>query len=422
MSPEIIAVIIFIISYLLILSERIHRTIIAIIGASVVIFFGILTQEHAIEFVDFNTIGLLVGMMMIVSVMGKTGIFQYLAIKIAQRVKGHPMKILFGLAVLTAISSAFLDNVTTVLLLTPLIFVICSRLKISPIPFLFTEILVSNIGGTATLIGDPPNIMIGSSAKLTFLDFIINLGPVVIVIFLVSVFLLKIFYRKDLRNHKEFENAFKDLKPETLLEDRRLLKRSLIVLALVLFGFMTHGITHVEPATVALAGAGLLLFLGSQHPEESLKEVEWPVIFFFVGLFILVGGLEHTGIIKIIAEKAILYTEGNHELTTYFILWFSGLFSGIVDNIPFVATMIPLIRDIGTLSQVDTEPFWWALALGGDMGGNATLIGASANLVVASCAEKNGVEMGFLRFMKIGVFITLVSLIISTVYLGLFYV
>lgn len=422
MNTFILAITLFIISYFVIISEKMHRTVVAMFGAVLMILAGVLTQEDAIHAIDFNTLGLLIGMMVIVHLLSKTGLFQYLGIILAQKAKGDPIKILLGMSLLTAVASAFLDNVTTVLLLTPIVLVIAYRLEISPIPFLFAEIMASNIGGTATLIGDPPNIIIGSEAKISFLDFLIYNGPVVVVIFLVNMIALYLLYRRKVTLHGiDAEKIFADLNPRESLTDIPLLKKSLAVMTLVIIGFVLHGVLHLEPATVALAGAALLLLITNLDPAHSLESVEWNVIFFFMGLFILVGGLEHVGVIEILADKLLMLTQGDQLATTMLVLWGGGVFSSIVDNIPFVATMAPLLSGLSeSVGQEFVWPLWWALSLGACLGGNGTLVGASANLVVAGMAEKQGkIHIKFMEYMAVAFPLMLVSLGIASGYLWL---
>ncbi len=422
MNTFILAIVIFALSYIVIISEKVHRTVIAMLGGVLMVLLGVFSQEEAVHFIDFNTIGLLIGMMVMVHLLSKTGLFQYLGIVLAQKVDGDPVKILFGMSVLTAVSSALLDNVTTVLLLTPILLVIAYRLKISPIPFLFAEIMASNIGGTATLIGDPPNIIIGSAASISFMDFIVYNGPIVLVVFAVNAFILHLMYRKKVQVQGLDPKAiFADLNPKESLQDIPLLKKSLFVMTLVVFGFALHGALHLEPATIALAGATLLLLLTNLDPAHSLEAVEWNVIFFFVGLFILVGGLEHVGVIKILADQLIAVTSGDQFATTMLVLWGGGVFSSVVDNIPFVATMAPLLNDLSVITGEDfVWPLWWALSLGACFGGNGTLVGASANLVVASMAEKQSkLHIQFLEYMKVAFPLMLLSLALSSVYLWL---
>ena len=420
LSQTSIAVTIFIIAYALIISEKVHRTIVGVFGAMLMIMFGILSQETAIHHIDFNTLGLLMGMMIIVNITAETGLFNYLAIWAAQKVKAQPMKLLLALAALTAVCSAFLDNVTTVLLTVPVTFSITSQLKVDVKPFLMAQIMASNIGGTATLVGDPPNIMIGSSAGLSFVDFIVNLAPVSIVVFLVTVFILEAIYGKELHTTPELQEKIMKLDPKKQIANPSLLKRCLSVLFLTMALFVAHGALGLESATAAMFGASLLLLITFTHDEEMiakvLSKIEWLAIFFFAGLFILVGALVETGVIKMLAAEAMAITQGSVEATSSLILWMSAIASAFVDNIPFVATMIPLIKDMGAMGITNLDPLLWSLALGACLGGNGTLIGASANVVVASLAAQHGRQISFLGFMKLAFPCMILSIIISTAY------
>ena len=414
------ALLIFLGSYAIIISERIHRTIIALFGGALMIVVGILLnfydQHKAVASIDFNTIGLLVGMMVIVGITKDTGLFQYVAIKSAKFAKGNPWKIMIMFSVITAVFSALLDNVTTVLLMVPMTLVICDNLKINPMPFLFVEIFMSNVGGTATLIGDPPNILIGSAAGLSFMDFVVNLAPVVVVMFIILIPVVKKLYGKKIQTDKESMENIMKLNENESITDPKLLKKSLFVLAIVVIGFFLHGWLHMEGATIAIFGAGLLLLLDNKNPEKALHEVEWTTIFFFIGLFMIIGGLEHVGVIAWGAEKMIALTGGSLKITAIIMLWGGAVFSAFIDNIPFVATMIPLVHEMGSTFS-DLNPIWWSLALGACLGGNGTLVGASANLVVAGMAEKSGYKIKFVDFMKIGLVIMVITVAISNVYI-----
>ena len=423
--PEAFAVALFAVVLLLIAFELVNRTVAALLGAAILISFGIVEQEEAAtEFIDWNTIGLLAGMMVIVAVLEKTGLFEYLAIKSAQWGKARPGRILILLALVTAVLSAFLDNVTTVILMVPVTFVIAEALDSDPVPFLLTQVMASNIGGAATLIGDPPNILIGSAAGLTFAEFAINLTPVVVLTLPAVLGVLYLLFRKQLNTSKEAEEAIAAMDAEGSIRDKVLLRRSLTVLALVILAFFLHGILHLEVATIALFGAAAIILYTRSDVEEVLHGVEWPTLLFFVGLFVLVGGLEVTGFIDKIAEGLTAVAPGDSAVTAAIVIWGSGIASGIVDNIPFTATMIPVIKDLAEaegLSEAQTKALWWALALGADFGGNFTLIGASANVVVAGMSERAGQKISFLRFMAYGIPVTLVSLAIATAYVVLLY-
>ncbi|WP_139693534.1 ArsB/NhaD family transporter [Sporolactobacillus terrae] len=418
-NESLLAIGIFVLTYGLIIAEKIHRTIIAMIGGGLMIVLGIVSQHAALAHIDFNTLGLLIGMMIIVSITAETGLFKFIALWAAKKVGGRPVALLVVFSLITALGSSFLDNVTTVLLMVPVTFSISRALKVSPIPFLISEILMSNIGGTATMIGDPPNIMIGSAVKsLSFMDFITNLAPVIIIIMVLTLLILRFIYRKQLTTTDEAREQIAALDPSSEIVDRLLLIKSLAVLLLTISGFFLHQALGLETATVALMGAFLLLLLsGEKQLERAFHQVEWTTIFFFVGLFVLVGGLEETGMIRLLAEQVIQLTGGNLAPATFLILWMSGFASAFIDNIPFVATMIPLIQDMGQMGVNDLEPIWWSLSLGACLGGNGMLIGASANLIVAGLSGKEGYPITFLRFMKIGLPVMILSLVISTVYI-----
>ncbi|SHK65721.1 SLC13 family permease [Desulforamulus aeronauticus] len=421
-SQVIFATAVFLISYAIIISEKIHRTVVALFGAMLVIIGGVIHQEKAVAAIDFNTIGLLVGMMIIVGIARNSGLFEYLAVRAAKQSKGDPVKIMVSLSIITAVLSAFLDNVTTVLLIVPVTFSIAKALELNPMPILFAEILSSNVGGTATLIGDPPNIMIGSATGLGFMDFVVNLAPAIIVIQIVTVLLLKIIYGKQLVTREDLKNNILKLNPSDEIKDVVLLKKSLFVIFLTITGFLVHQYVHLESATIALGGAALLLLITRDEPEHALQAVEWPVIFFFAGLFILVGALEHVGVIEWVAKESLKLTGGAILPTGMLILWLSAIASAFVDNIPFVATMIPLIQDMGRLGGIaDLNPLWWSLSLGACLGGNGTIIGASANVVVVGMAEKRGYKWTFVGFMKVAFPLMLVSIVLSTVYLYFFF-
>jgi Na+/H+ antiporter NhaD/arsenite permease-like protein len=413
--------ILFVIVYAVIISEKIHRTIISLFGAFLLVALGILAQSEAISYIDFNTIGLLTGMMIIVGITRKSGVFEYMAIKAANMAGGEPIKILIALGIVTAIASALLDNVTTVLLIVPVTISICKSLEINPVPVFITEIMSSNIGGTATLIGDPPNIMIGSAAPFSFMEFVVNLTPVVVIIFIVTIWILKIIYKDQLKTSEENKAKIRAMNPSDAIKDRVLLKKSLSVIGLVIIGFVTHQALGLESATIALTGAATLLLITLEDPDEILHTVEWTTLFFFIGLFILVGGLEKVGIIEDMAKAAVALTHGNLTASAILILWFSAIASAFIDNIPFVATFIPLIKEIGVISHMSITPLWWALSLGACLGGNGTIIGASANVIVSGISAREGHPITFLGYMKIAFPLMLLSIAISTVYLYIRY-
>ena len=417
---------IFLVVYVFIVSEKIHRTVISLFGAMLMIVCGILSQEMAIHHVDFNTIGLLAGMMIVVGITGETGLFNYLAVWSAKKVKAQPLKLLLALSFLTAICSAFLDNVTTVLLTVPLTFSITKQLKIPVKPFLVAQILSSNIGGTATLIGDPPNIMIGSAVpEMDFMAFLTNLSGICFIIFVVTMLLLLLYYKKQLVTTHALQAKVMAMDEKKEIKNANLLKKCLFVLALIIITFTMHAQLHLESATVALSGACLLMLISIATKEAEvakvLSNIEWLAIFFFAGLFVLVGGLVETGVIKLMAEKVLAFTAGDLTSTTMLILWLSAIASAFVDNIPFVATLIPMIKDMGAMGMTNLEPLWWALSLGACLGGNGTLIGASANVVVASMAAMHGEKISFGKYFMIAFPLMIISIIISSVYLYLFY-
>jgi Na+/H+ antiporter NhaD/arsenite permease-like protein len=419
----VIAIAIFLISYGLITSEKIHRTIVAMFGGIMMLIFGIVDQETAIHHIDFNTLGLLIGMMIIVSITSETGLFKYMAVWSAKKANGDPVRILIYLALITAFGSALLDNVTTVLLMVPITFSITRQLRVSPLPYLIIIILSSNIGGTMTMIGDPPNIMIGSAVKeLSFMAFINNLALICVFILSVTIIIFVFLYRKKIQTTAELKAEIMKLDAKSEITDFGLLKKCLCILALTVGGFFVHQILHLESATVALSGAFLLLLLTGEHYlEKSLSRVEWTTIFFFIGLFVIVSGLIETGVIESLAKQAVELTGGNEIATAMLILWLSAIASAFVDNIPFVATMIPMIQDMGDMGVTNLNTLWWSLALGACLGGNGTLVGASANLVVAGMAAKEGHPITFIKFLKIGFPLMLLSIVISSIYIYLRY-
>ncbi|MBS2772795.1 ArsB/NhaD family transporter [Anoxybacillus rupiensis] len=424
------AIAIFLVTYAIIISEKINRAVIALLGAALMVIFGIVDLHKAFtHHIEWETITLLIGMMILVNITSKSGFFQYVAIKAAKAAKGNPGRILVMLSLLTAVLSAFLDNVTTVLLIVPVTFSITRILRVNPVPYLISEVLSSNVGGTATLIGDPPNIMIGSANKhLDFNDFLTNLAPIVVIIMLVTVAVLFLIYRRQLKSDQKLIEQLMELNESDYIKDSVLLKKSVTVLVLTILGFILHSSIHVDAAVIAMTGATILMVIGVQEHEmeDIFSSVEWVTIFFFAGLFTLVGGLVDIGLIKSLAEKALDVTGGNIPVAAYFILWVSGIASATIDNIPFVATMIPLIKDMATgmglspdAPQIDV--LWWALALGACLGGNGTLIGASANVIVAGIASREGHGFSYMDFLKIGAPLTLIALLLSHLYLFLRY-
>jgi Na+/H+ antiporter NhaD/arsenite permease-like protein len=427
LDPMWVSTCILAVTYAIIISEKINRAIVATVGAGLMVVVGVMNQEEALKGVDWNTIGLLTGMMILVSISRRSGMFQYVAIWSAQAAKAHPAGILFLLQITTAVLSAFLDNVTTVLLIVPVTMAICRELEVPAYPFLFAEIFASNIGGTATLIGDPPNIMIGSQVGLDFNAFVIHLTPVILVIMMAQAVMIHLLWGRELRSTPEHEARVMAMIPAEAIMDWRLLKQSLAVLTAVMVVFVLARPLHLEPATIAMLGAGVLMLLDNwaHHGEKAAKnihetfsDVEWITIFFFIGLFIVVHGVEVGGLLKLLAERLLLATGGDMATTGYAILWASAVLSAIVDNIPFVATMIPLIKNMapafGGADKI--EPLWWCLSLGACLGGNGTLIGASANLTVAGIAERNGVPFRFITYSLYAFPMMVVSIAISHVY------
>ena len=410
---------IFLITYALIVTERVHRTVSALLGGVAVILLGVLSQEEAFHAIDWNVIFLLLGMMVIASVLQETGLFQWIAIQAVKLGKGDPFRILVILSAVIAVSSALLDNVTIVVLAAPVVLFVAARLRVSPTPFLIAGILASNIGGTATLVGDPPNLLIGSAAGIDFLTFAANLAPISLLILIVFLGLSWFLFGKDLRGGRSSALDIEALEAEALIADRSLLRKTLVVTAGVIVGFLLHGALHLEPATIALAGATILLLWGRSDPNHILREIEWTTLAFFIGLFITVEAIVQVGIIEAVAEAALRLTGGSLPLTSMLLLWGSAIGSGIVDNIPYTATMIPVVENLG--QSMPIMPLWWSLALGACLGGNATLVGAAANVVVANLAEKSGHPISFKRFLGYGLVITVMSLLLATGYVWLRY-
>lgn len=416
------SVVLFVGVYIFVITEKIHRTVIAVFGAMLLIVFKLLSQDEALGFIDFNTIGLLVGMMIIVGITKKTGIFEYLAIRSAKIAKGDPWRILVIFSLITAVASALLDNVTTILLIVPVTLVITDALDINPVTFVVAEVFMANVGGTGTLIGDPPNIMIGSANNIGFMSFLVNLMPVAIIILVVTLFILKFTVGRGMVISEAQKKNVLSMNEHIAIRDKKLLIKSLIVLVLTILGFMLHESLGYHSATIALIGGAVLLIISGVEPEDIFLEIEWSTIFFFMALFVLVGGLESTGVIERLATKMIALSQGNLFLTTLSILWVSAIASAFLDNIPFVATMIPLIQNVGVMSGMNIMPLWWALALGACLGGNGTIIGASANVIAAGFLSKNNYKISFMSYMKMTFPLMLVSIIISTVYLVVFYI
>jgi Na+/H+ antiporter NhaD/arsenite permease-like protein len=427
LNPMWVSTCILAVTYATIMSEKVNRAIVALVGAGVMVIVGVLDQEEAIRGIDFNTIGLLTGMMILVSISRRSGMFEFVAVWSARAAKAHPGGILLLLQVATAVLSALLDNVTTVLLIVPVTIAITNRLQVPPYPYLFAEIMASNIGGTATLIGDPPNIIIGSQVGLTFNDFLYHLAPIIVVVLVVQTLMIHVFWGRALRATPEAEATVMAMRPVESIKDWQLLKQGLAVLTAVMIAFVLARPLRLEPATIALLGAAVLMLLDNwaHHAEKAAHnihstfgDVEWITIFFFLGLFVVVHGVDVGGLLRLLANELVSATGGNLAATGYAVLWASAFLSAIVDNIPFVATMIPLIKSmapsLGGAQHI--EPLWWCLSLGACLGGNGTLVGASANLTVAGISERNGVPFRFLTYTLYAAPMTIVSIAICNVY------
>lgn len=416
-----LALIIFVSSYVLIITEKVNRALVACFGGILMLLSGVVNLDNAfLQHIDWHTIVLLLSMMILVSITSKSGLFEYIAISLAKMVKGRPIPILIVISTLTAVGSALLNNVTTVLLIVPIVLTLTSMLNITAIPYLISVIIASNIGGTATLIGDPPNLMIGQAVShLSFNDFLIHLGPVVLIIYVTVMTGIAFLYRDRLKVGEQEKIDLMRVDQTKYLLKKGLLFKSVTVLTMTTIGFIIQPLLHVELTSIAMAGAVLLMLLTSEDEstEDVFQAIEWVTIFFFVGLFMLVGGLKEVGLIDEIAKSIIYYTEGDVPRTSLLILWTSGILSGFVDNIPFVAAMIPVILEFQEYGMTNLDPLWWALALGACLGGNGTLIGASSNVIVAGLAMKAKQPFTFMDFLKVGVPTALISFIISSFYL-----
>ena len=415
-TNQIIAIVIFVVVMLAIMTEKLHRSLAAIVGAMVVLALHVMPFDAAMEHIDFNTLGVLLGMMLFVSVVKLSGVFEYLAIKSARIARGDPWKIMLLFVLLTAVLSAFLDNVTTVLLIGPMTLTVCKLLDVNPIPFFMTEILASNIGGTATLIGDPPNIMIGSAAGYSFFDFILYDAPAVAIILVAILGVFYALYGRKMNVDDEHKARIMELDEHAQIKNRRLLKQSVVMTALVVVGFMAHGALGLESCIIALGAAGIIMLISGESIEEALSNVEWTTLSFFAGLFVIVGALAETGVIGMLANGLIDATGGNVFITMLVLLIGSAVISSFLDNIPFVATMIPILLAMES-TGMDVTPLWWAVSLGACLGGNGTLIGASANVVLSDISKKHGYEITFAKFFKTGFPIMLLTILIAGVYL-----
>ena len=424
MLAMLVVLVIFVVAYVFIITEWINKMTIALLGGFLVVACHILTADKAYSYVDWNVIFLLIGMMIIMGVLRDTGVFQYIAIKTSKLAKGSPIRILLFMFVVTAVISAFLDNVTTVMIIVPVNILIATELGISPVPFVVTQAVASNVGGTATLIGDPPNIMIGSATHLTFLDFAFNLAPVIVVITLLSLVMVYFMFRKQMQVSNVLRAKLMEFDTSNLITNRPLLIRVGIILGLLIIGFVSQELIGVNAATLAVIASLLTLILSNRKEVEHImsKAVDWVSLFFFVGLFMIVGGLKETGVLDIIARFILKITHSDMQLTSLALIWFSGILSAVIDNVPFVATMIPLIKSMqASFGTASINPLWWSLALGACLGGNGTLIGASANIVSVGIAKKSGHPISFWTFTKHSFFLMIMSLLVSTGYVYLRY-
>ncbi len=419
MNQVLLAAGVFLVTYALIVVDRIHRTIAALLGGLAVIVLGIVPQHEAFAAIDWNVIFLLAGMMIIASILSETGLFQWIAVQAVKLGRGNPMAILILLVLITAFGSALLDNVTVVVLIAPVTLFVASSLGVNPLPFLIAEAMASNIGGIATLIGDPPNILIASAADLDFVTFAVNMAPIMLVILVAFCGLCFWLFRQDIDGSKKPRPDVQALDTSELITDPIKLRKSLVVLAGVLVGFLFQGMLDLEPATIAMTGATVLLLWSGSDPHTVLRDVEWTTLFFFIGLFIVVEAVVAVGLIDQIARRAVQLTGGSLPLTSTLILWLSAVISGIVDNIPYTAAMIPIVESVGNTMPV--QPLWWSLTLGADLGGNLTLVGASANIIVASLAERSGHPIEFRQWLRYGIPVTLVALILANIYIALRY-
>lgn len=419
-TVQIISIIIFLATMIFIMTERVHRMTAALSGAVLMILCGVLTIESSLHYIDADTICILVGMMLFVGVVKKSGLFEYIAIKAAKISRGRPWAIMLSFVVITAILSAFLDNVTTVLLVGPMTFAVTKALNLNPVPFIITQIMASNIGGTATLIGDPPNIMIGSAAGLSFLDFILNVGPAVFFVLLATITGFYVIYGRTMKVNREEMEAILQMNEKEQIKDRVLMMKGIFMIVFMILGFIFQEYLGLSSAVIALGVAVIMLLIGRQEIDQVVESVEWTSIIFFIGLFVVVGGLQESGVISLMADIIIDLTHGKLLMTIIIILWASALLSAFLDNIPFVATMIPLIMAMQSRG-VDVMPLWWALSLGACLGGNGTVIGASANVVLSGISSRQGHHISFASYMKVGFPMMLLSIGICTVYLFLRY-
>lgn len=415
-TTQIIALAIFVAVIAVIVSEKLHRAACALIGAMLLVLLGILEPGEALDFIDFNTIGVLLGMMMFVAVVKNSGIFEFLAVKAAKLAKGNPWRIMVYFMIITAVLSAFLDNVTTVLLIGPMTFSICKTLELNPVPYLMTQIISSNVGGTATLIGDPPNIMLGSAADISFLQFVIYDGPIVVIVMIATVLGFRILYGKRLSVSPEKMELVCQMDEKAEIKDHALFIKSIVMILVVATAFILHDTLELKTSIIALSCAAIMIMIGRQDVEETVHDVEWPTIVFFAFLFVVVGGLEKVGLIRMLADAMISATGTHYVILMIVILWVSALCSAVLDNIPFVATLIPLIMTMQS-EGIDVWPLWWAVSIGACFGGNGTIIGASANVVLTGISNRKGYPITFMDFLKVGAPMMIMSIVLATIYL-----
>ncbi len=415
-ASQIIALVIFVAVIAVIVSEKLHRAACALIGAMLLVLLGILEPGEALDFIDFNTIGVLLGMMMFVAVVKNSGIFEFLAVKAAKLAKGNPWRIMVYFMIITAVLSAFLDNVTTVLLIGPMTFSICKTLELNPVPYLMTQIISSNVGGTATLIGDPPNIMLGSAADISFLQFVIYDGPIVVIVMIATVLGFRILYGKRLSVSPEKMELVCQMDEKAEIKDHALFIKSIVMILVVATAFILHDTLELKTSIIALSCAAIMIMIGRQDVEETVHDVEWPTIVFFAFLFVVVGGLEKVGLIRMLADAMINATGTHYVILMIVILWVSAICSAVLDNIPFVATLIPLIMTMQS-EGIDVWPLWWAVSIGACFGGNGTIIGASANVVLTGISNRRGYPITFMDFLKVGAPMMIMSIVLATIYL-----
>lgn len=413
---EVIAIVVFVVVIGLIISEKVNSAAAALAGAMALVVTGVMSAHKALSYIDFNTIGLLVGMMVLVAIIRQSGLFEYVAIKAAKMVHGDPWKIMIAFILLTAVLSGILDNVTTVLLVGPMTIAIAKMLEINPVPFLMTQILASNVGGTATLIGDPPNIMIGSAANLSFVDFLKNTGVAVILVIVFMIVMMRFVYKKEIEVEGLDTSKIMNLDPDKSITDKPLLIKGVVVIVLVILGFILHDQIGMETSVIALTAAAVMLLIGGVNVDNAIQDVEWTTIAFFMALFVVVGGLTETGVIKQVAAVIIERTAGHPVMMMLILLWASALLSSFLNNIPFIATLIPLVLALKA-DGMDAEPLWWAISLGACLGGNGTMIGASANVVLSDISTKHGYPITFKSYLRVGMPFMLGSVFISMVFL-----